>query len=684
MKKIFNRVLAAAIAVPMTLTQGVLMTVTAEDTGAKALGVDTFFAIPADQLESTWNITTATAIANMNGQTIEVLKDDLVSLLPATNRYGVILQEILGDSDVSTCNVVNGVFTITGSVDLSNYAEEKIYSKVNAALGYDVEMDAFNKVVEFTVTVDTNTLADDKTADADVVITCDGTELTEDNTADYFNGLVDELYASVDAQVGGIDNLENADAVKAGLTVELVDKLEKAEKWANNAETLARTGSYATADEMMAAIDQFVSNRTPAYDFPNSVDEAVARHGQGANKLVELFNKMAVSSGYTLDVTAADVAEVVKSGSEFEVAVSGGTYELTFKLEDAEAAEVEAYVNETAEEGKEYDYSYKIVEASATTEGVVYFNVKREIVLKDVEATTTATTTVTTGTDDVTGSDTTTTTTGTDDVTGSDTTTTTTGTDDVTGSDTTTTTTVTGTGEVTGTGTGNVTGSDTTTGTGTSDTTTETTTTLDKNFVLESIEAEGGEDYYFSHDENAFDLGSLMNSLTLVGNIDGVATTYVISPNDYAKYLTPDYATPAEYFNSVEGVAYVASQMGITFTAPADMQVADTFDGTITSLPTVYIGVKGDADLNGVVEIPDATAVLTYYAMYGASLTPAFNTDASLEKLAYFLADVDTESKAGVNTDEAQITISDATMILTYYAQFGASLDPDWDAIIGR
>ena len=52
------------------------------------------------------------------------------------------------------------------------------------------------------------------------------------------------------------------------------------------------------------------------------------------------------------------------------------------------------------------------------------------------------------------------------------------------------------------------------------------------------------------------------------------------------------------------------------------------------------------------------------------------------EKLAFFLADVNTESKAGVNSDAGSMEINDATNILTYYAMNGASMNPQWQEII--
>ena len=392
MKKIFNRVLAAAIAVPMALTQSVVMNVSAEDTGAKVLTLDTFTAIPYDQTESNWNEAALNMVLSMEGTQKEITAADFINLIPQTNMYGVMLAELLADAPNPVLTVESGVVKVSGSADLSAYAEEKIYSKVNAAAGAELNMTAFNKTVEYSLTVDANVLASGKTVEAMPVVTIDGTEIDETNASDYFKGLADDLAAEVSAQVG-ID----AD-IEAAMTVEIIDKIEKAESWFDRAEALERTGSYATADEMMAAISKFIDNRVNVYDFPASVDEAVARHGNGFNAAIDLVSGISASSGYVLDITADDVAELAKSGSNFEVAVSGGTYEVSFNIPDAEAAEVEAWVNENAEPDENgtvmvYESSTKLVEASITTDGVVFFNVTREIELIDSKLTTTTTTT---------------------------------------------------------------------------------------------------------------------------------------------------------------------------------------------------------------------------------------------------------------------------------------------------
>ena len=654
MKKVLNRIAAAAIAVPMALTQSVVMNISAEDAGVKALTLDTFIAIPADKTESEWNTKVLNVAASMEGTQKEISVEDFIALLPENNSYAVMLKEIMDEAENPVLTVNNGIVTIKVTADMTNYAESKVYSKIREALvneGYtgNVTMDAFNKTVEFAATVNASVLASGKDVNVDYTLTVDGVDI-KNNMSGYFKGLAAELAESVAAQVG-TPSSDVADA----MDIEMIKKIEKAEEYMSKAATFERKGSYATADEMLAAISNFAANKTNAYKVPASVDEAVARHGEGFNKAVELISGITASSGYAIDVTANDVAELAKSGSNFEAAASAGTYTLTFQIPDAEAAEVKTYVNANAEEGKAYDYSYKLIEAKASVTGAAYFNVKRVIVMKDVEETTTTTTTTTVSDDSTTT--TTTTTTVSDDSTTTTTTTTASGDD----STTTTTTTTTASGETT---------------------TTTSSTEVPEGFILESVSVEAGKDYYFSHDENAFDLAELVESLTLVGTLDDAPYTVQISPASFNKYLTPAYATPAEYFNAVEGTAYVASKLGLTFKPAESMVVADNADLTVANEPTVYIGVKGDSDLSGVVDISDASLTLKYYAYRMAMLEVSFNEDADLNTLAYFLSDVDTESKAGVDSETGSIDISDATNILKYYANQMAMLDTTWEDIL--
>lgn len=105
-------------------------------------------------------------------------------------------------------------------------------------------------------------------------------------------------------------------------------------------------------------------------------------------------------------------------------------------------------------------------------------------------------------------------------------------------------------------------------------------------------------------------------------------------------------------------------------------------DGGAPLTQAVLIGLKGDANLNGSVGIDDATAILTYYAQNAAGMSAALTADptSSDEVLAYFLGDIDTESKT--MAEGGSLNISDATNILTYYASTAAGIYISWDSFI--
>ena len=112
------------------------------------------------------------------------------------------------------------------------------------------------------------------------------------------------------------------------------------------------------------------------------------------------------------------------------------------------------------------------------------------------------------------------------------------------------------------------------------------------------------------------------------------------------------------------------------------------YGDTVIATPTVYIGVKGDADLNGKVELSDATLALTYYTEHSVNnafyLTSGTKTpeNAELETLAYFLADINTESTVGEDVvGTSTIELEDATNILTYYTEESVNNNPKWAEI---
>ena len=240
-----------------------------------------------------------------------------------------------------------------------------------------------------------------------------------------------------------------------------------------------------------------------------------------------------------------------------------------------------------------------------------------------------------------------------------------------------TTTTVSGTGtDVSGGTTTTVSGSTTTT---TSGSNTETTTTTTSTGTITpvgttTLEVEvNPTNFYFSVDERELKPSDLFSKFDIV---DEEGTHFDALE---AGAVTLDKTTPKEIFDA-EGKPYCVTEVNAYFTDPT---TADAEPVAAPVNPTVYIGVKGDADLNSTVDVQDAVTILTYYAKASAGQqNVAFNEDENLNKFIFFLADVDTESKAGMNNGSELMSIQDGVNVLTFYAKKSANQDPTWPDVI--
>lgn len=530
-------------------------------------------------------------------------------------------------------------------------------------------------------------------------------------------------------------------AAAANLTVNLDNllatyqkKVEKAFSYADKAITTSAHQEFATADETLAWLKVQKDQRTTRFDVPGSVAD-LAKYGDTLNKAVAEVNKAFQNVGvnYTVDVSMDDVTSLLNSGSDFVADANADTnvYTVTFKVPDTDVdadyfSTVEgiekyyaAHPDQAEADGVTdadysqlvYDSSYKLVTAQGdadndTLAGVPsgYFNVERIIKFKD-KATTTTTTDVsgTTTTDvsgttttDVSGGTTTTDVSGgttTTDVSGGTTTTDVSGgttTTDVSGGTTTTdvsggTTTTDVSGGTTttdvsgGTTTTDVSGATTTTTTGTGDSETTTTTTTTNTGTITpvgttTLEVEvNPTNFYFSVDERELKPSDLFSKFDIVDE-DGTHFNAL-----ELGAVTLDKTTPKEIFDA-EGKPYCVTEVNAYFTDPTK---ADAEPVAAPVNPTVYIGVKGDTDLSGLVDVPDAVAVLTYTAKIAADQEGVvFNEDENLNKFAFFLADIDTESKEGKNDGNKLMTTEDAVYMLTYTAKTAAGQEPTWPDVV--
>ena len=690
MKKAFNKVVAIAAALPIALTQGLAVVTYAEVAEPEVFSVDSMLYIAPDKTESEWGSKAESALIQMEGvnQTL-----DIASILDAANLSGKNAEYVeklkaclVGDPVVQ---VKDSAVYVTGQVDATSYMQSNIIQAIKdeltkqgaASLIDKIDFSMLEKKGTYTAVVNGYGVSDSKTfVGGGNFVDEDGNTVTPSTAKAYITSIVQDLKVELTSKMA-------AYGVYADLTDVLntyQNKLEKIYGYANEGFTKVYSNTFADADSFAAWAKAEFEERTTRFEVPGSVAE-LAEYSDLLNQVVEQVNTIASSTGaeVTFDVTMDDVIATLNEASSFTFDAADSVYTVTFQVPDAEAADVKvAY--EAANPDREYVSSYKLVTMKGNlSEASVYFNVER-IIADQEKSTTTTTTTNTT----VSG-ETTTTTSGTTTTVSGDSTTTTSGTTTTVSGDSTTTTTVSGGSTTTTTVSGGSTttttvsgGSTTTTSvsggstTTTTSSVTTTTTTSKEPVGSTTLEIEVNPDnFYFSVDEREFDPADLFSKFVA---IDEEGTQFDMLSAEGA--VSFDGATPKSVYDEA-GAPYYVGEVKATFTDPMN---PDAEPVAVEVNPTVYIGVKGDADLNGKVEVEDAISILTYYARTSAALGGSFNDDEMLNKFAYFLTDVDTESKLGKNDAASgkEIEVEDAVYDLTYYARKSAALDPQWPDII--
>ena len=666
--KNFNRVLAAAVAVPVALGQvlaisasafnGAVTEVTTAD--VKYVKPDINFPTSVDKdattitftQESNWNEVLNSKLASADGKTFTVDAKAVANTLGGS-YYASLIKDVVNASENPTAEVSGSNVTITGTADFSSYVVPDLKAKF-AEQGYgDLELNTDNMKASYTASVKAD-LANAKEAALELTLTAGGKTYTATTVADYLDAIYDDLSAQLTkiATDKGVSAEDAAELANIGGDIKnkaagLRDKI----KLVQDANFAAK--SYDTADQVVAAAINYAvkNNIASAAKLPNTVDGLAAKYGTTFNTAVDSLNKSLADADVNvkISVAASDLAALAKDGSDFTVAAAGGTYTVEFTIPDEEAAAVEEYAKaEVAKLNldktvKEVN-TKKTVSATVSTNGVVGFDVDRavEVVLEDK-----ATTTTTTTTEDPDNPVTTTTTT-----------------EDPDNPVTTTTTT-------TGDPDNPVT------------TTTTTTPAVDPSEVdsiaVETVAAEASNGVYFSKDK-AFNASDLISSvkLTLKNSDKTVVYDDAASIDAYIGFKS----TPGEVYKTVvdanakladkDKVGKIYYQGGVDIYYTTGAEGSDTF--AIDTKPEVAVALKGDTNLNGKVDNDDALQTLTYYSNVNAgakdvAFTDTAKTNALLEKLVYFVSDADTESKLGTDSKDKLITNDDALFILTYYAQ---------------
>ena len=730
MKKVFNKVIAVAATVPLALTQGFAVLSNAAD--ATTISVERVLEIKPQELESDWAKLVEGALIDSEGKSFELNVADIIDSADFSDKNAAYVEKvqkcIVGNPSVS---IQNSVAVMTAQVDATSYVQSNIIDAIKkeltkqgaASIIDDIDFSMLEKKGTFTAAVDGDSIentAANKAAGTANTIRVKGAVFVDSEGNQVATYADAKAYAASTVQKLKVELTKKAAA--AGVEVNLDSllatyqkKVEKAFSYADKAITTSAHQEFATADETLAWLKVQKDQRTTRFDVPGSVAD-LAKYGDTLNKAVAEVNKAFQNVGvnYTVDVSMDDVTSLLNSGSDFVADANADTnvYTVTFKVPDTDVdadyfSTVEgiekyyaAHPDQAETDGVTdadysqlvYDSSYKLVTAQGdadndTLAGVPsgYFNVERIIKFKDKATTTTTTDISGTTTTDVSGTTTT-------DVSGGTTTTDVSGTTttDVSGGTTTTdvsggTTTTDVSGGTTttdvsgGTTTTDVSGATTTTTTGTGDSETTTTTTTTNTGTITpvgttTLEVEvNPTNFYFSVDERELKPSDLFSKFDIVDE-DGTHFNAL-----ELGAVTLDKTTPKEIFDA-EGKPYCVTEVNAYFTDPTK---ADAEPVAAPVNPTVYIGVKGDTDLSGLVDVPDAVAVLTYTAKIAAGQeNVVFNEDENLNKFVFFLADIDTESKEGKNDGNKLMATEDAVYMLTYTAKTAAGQEPTWPDVV--
>jgi len=469
-----------------------------------------------------------------------------------------------------------------------------------------------------------------KNADYDTQLAGEGGTTWLDNAAQL-------RFAFASNDVNNTNNAKTADGSAIG---ELVYDIPDAETVKSIADQYGISLVTGTDDE---------GNEVSYYEFPLTWSEAVGEHGETATQCGSYVDGALVEIPYDQYTRRDGTICVVVPSETTTTAATTTTAEVTTTTEAVTTAAVDTTTEVPA----------TTTTAAATT--------TTEAATTTTEAATTTTEAVTTTTEAVT-----TTTEAATTTTEAVTTTTEAATTTTEAATTTTEAATTTTEAATTTTTTEATTTSTTTSTTEATTTTSATTTQPQPNVTTIVFELADPNFYFSVDEREFKATDLFKSVTLIStDADG----NIVSKEDIIDKVNFNGATPKSTY--VQADKYYAGTIQAYYNNGTENVLIP--DAT----PTVYIGVKGDADLNGLEDVPDAVSILTYYAKIAAGQQGiVFNEDPMLNKLAYFLADVDTESKAGENTDGKLMEVNDAVYVLTYYAKKAAGQGPTWPDVI--
>ena len=724
---LFKRAIAVAAAAPLALTQCLTYAnavsndavqteaiVQAESSSALTLG-DLLY-IPADQTVSGWNSTVSSKLSTLTKRSGDF---DISKIAETAIKHAGQYKDVV-EYAFNELIIPNGVkFNITGSNDIvitGKISEPDFNRNLSLTSGQALaaQADAYNAPAltkidfsdinvggDFTITIKASQLLRSTKVPVEIeYTTADGTKKYAGEIFDFALETIAKVKAKGDAAIEKEVPAQYADKAKADYAAKIkniTDKIEKAKKYFEKAMKAEKSAEYDNVSAAIADANAWLKKHNISKQIPATATDIASKEivGEAYEQLINT-----IASSEEVNITPAEIGQFIDSIKEIKGSVANAVANGEGKFDDAEKAEVKAWVES---QGYAFVDSYKKISATVDFSGVNTKNAGSvDIKIERVLVTDTTTTSVTT-----TSTDTTTTT-----IAESTTSSTSSSTTDVpTTSSTSSSTTSTTAESTTSSSTTSTTDVPTTSSTSSSTSTTSTSTTststsqpadvtITTSIIKSYVTADTESAYYLSI-EDEFDKNQITNIVrhnryTEGYTVDGqTVITKEGETTEEIKDITFGTATPSN--------TYKANNANFMYEVPvyANGEVLKDIDGNDVTV-TVYIALKGDANLDNLVDSNDASQVLAYYAKVSTNNTNVYDVNLSksalattptseYEEFAAFLADVHFGGEQAVERsakkDKRLIDANDAAYILAYYARqssadYASKTDKEiWDEV---
>ena len=695
---LFKRAIAVAAAAPLALTQCLTYAnavsndavqteaiVQAESSSALTLG-DLLY-IPADQTVSGWNSTVSSKLSTLTKRSGDF---DISKIAETAIKHAGQYKDVV-EYAFNELIIPNGVkFNITGSNDIvitGKISEPDFNRNLSLTSGQALaaQADAYNAPAltkidfsdinvggDFTITIKASQLLRSTKVPVEIeYTTADGTKKYAGEIFDFALETIAKVKAKGDAAIEKEVPAQYADKAKADYAAKIkniTDKIEKAKKYFEKAMKAEKSAEYDNVSAAIADANAWLKKHNISKQIPATATDIASKEivGEAYEQLINT-----IASSEEVNITPAEIGQFIDSIKEIKGSVANAVANGEGKFDDAEKAEVKAWVES---QGYAFVDSYKKISATVDFSGVNTKNAGSvDIKIERVLVTDTTTTSVTT-----TSTDTTTTTT----------------------AESTTSSTSSSTTDVPTTSSTSSSTSTTSTSTTSTSTSQPADVTITTSIIKSYVTADTESAYYLSI-EDEFDKNQITNIVrhnryTEGYTVDGqTVITKEGETTEEIKDITFGTATPSN--------TYKANNANFMYEVPvyANGEVLKDIDGNDVTV-TVYIALKGDANLDNLVDSNDASQVLAYYAKVSTNNTNVYDVNLSksalattptseYEEFAAFLADVHFGGEQAVERsakkDKRLIDANDAAYILAYYARqssadYASKTDKEiWDEV---